>query len=223
VLGAPGEVLVEHLAQRALRVDGARVDVDERRLAREAACSLGVPVLLADEVEHVGRVAGVEEGEVGREAQGERVLSHEPVADRVERAPEHAARSTARGGSRAIDHLACGPAGEGQQQDPLVRHTSLDETGGAGAQGRRLARPRSREYQQVPAIMVGGSPLLLVETGERASVGKRIQCEHVFAECRRSRARSSSRRPFACRQAAPNQVASASCNPASVPSPTQAT
>ena len=101
VLGAPREVLVEHLAQRPLRVDGARVDVDQGRLAREAPRALGVPVLLAHEVEHVGRIARVEQGEVGREAQRGRVLAHEPVRDRVERASEHAARAPAGRAARA--------------------------------------------------------------------------------------------------------------------------
>ena len=143
-------------------------------------------MLLADEIEHVGRVAGVEQREVGREAERDRVLAHEPVPDRVERAAEHAARAAAGRRARPVDHLARGPPGEGQEQDPLVRHPALDEAGDPRAERRRLARPRAGEHEQVPAVVVGGGALLVVETGERARVGERVGSEHVFAECRRS-------------------------------------
>ena len=148
-------------------------------------------MLLADEVEHVGRVAGVEQREVGREAERDRVLAHEPVRDRVERASEHPARATAGRGSRPIDHLARRPAREGEQQDALVRHAPLDETRDPRAQRRRLARPRAREHEQVAAVVVGGGLLLVVEAGEGARLGERVGCEHVFAECRRSPAHPS--------------------------------
>ena len=45
-----------------------------------------VPVLLAHQVEHVGRVAGVEHAEAGRQPERRGVPAHEPMGDRVERA-----------------------------------------------------------------------------------------------------------------------------------------
>jgi hypothetical protein len=92
VLGAPWEVLVEHLAERALRVDRARVDVGERVLAREPGARRGVPVLLADEVEHVRGIAGVEQREAGGEAERRGMRPDDPVGDRVERPTDDAPR-----------------------------------------------------------------------------------------------------------------------------------
>ena len=60
---------------------------------RRARC--GVAVLLAQQVEHVGRVAGVEHAEAGRQPERGRVPAHEPVRDRVERPAEHARRRRA--------------------------------------------------------------------------------------------------------------------------------
>ena len=66
---APREGLGQQLAQRALGVDRARVDVQQRRLAREAPAGLPDAGLLAHEVQQVGRVAGVEHAEAGRQAE----------------------------------------------------------------------------------------------------------------------------------------------------------
>ena len=63
VLLAPGIGLGEHLVERPLGVDGARVDVEQRLRPREAPCLSSVAVLLAHVVQDVGRVAGVEDPE----------------------------------------------------------------------------------------------------------------------------------------------------------------
>ena len=53
---APRKLLGQHRRERTLRVDGARVDVGQGRLAREAPARLRVAELLADEVEQIGTV-----------------------------------------------------------------------------------------------------------------------------------------------------------------------
>ena len=87
---APREGLGQQLAQRALGVDRARVDVQQRRLAREAPAGLADTRLLAHEVEQVGGVAGVEDAEAGGQAEDRGVAAHEAMGDGVERAAHHA-------------------------------------------------------------------------------------------------------------------------------------
>ncbi len=162
VLLAPREVLGQHARQRLLRVDRARVDVQQRPLAREARARLRVPVLLAQQVQDVRRVARVEHPEAARQPERRGVAAHEPVRDRVERAAEHARR----GGdepARPLQHLARGAAGERQQQDPLRRHALGHQPGDPRAQRRRLARAGAGEDQQRPTGVRRGGPLLVIE------------------------------------------------------------
>ena len=81
MLGAPRKRLRQHLRQRRLGVDRARVDVEHRLRAREAPAARGVTLLLAHEVEQVGRVARVEDPEAGSEPERGGVESHHPVGD----------------------------------------------------------------------------------------------------------------------------------------------
>src|ERR1700752_2023300 len=88
VLRAPRKRALEHGVEGLLRVDGAGVDVEHRGGAGEAARAGGVPLLLADEVEQVGGIAGVEHAETGRQPERGRVQAYEQMRDRVERSAE---------------------------------------------------------------------------------------------------------------------------------------
>src|SRR5262249_50387454 len=90
---APGELLSQHLRKSTLGVDRARVDVGQRRLPGKALARLGVTELLANEVNEVGAVTGVEQAQTGWEPQGLRVESNEPPGDRMEGPADDAAAS----------------------------------------------------------------------------------------------------------------------------------
>ena len=166
VLRAPREVLLDHARQRLLRVDRARVDVQQRALAREPR--------LAPARARAPRAAGPARPprrprRARRSPPGspsaDGVAAHEPVRDRVERPAEHARRRRHEP-ARPLQHLARRPARERQQQDPLRRHALAHQPRDPRAQRRRLARARPGEDQQRPAGVRRGRPLLVVELVE---------------------------------------------------------
>ena len=180
---APREGLGQQLAQRALGVDRARVDVQQRRLAREAPAGLPDPGLLAHEVQQVGGVAGVEHAEAGRQAEHGRVAAHEPMGDGVEGAAHHppgvpAVRRAPEVGARAPEHLARGAAREGQQQHALGRRALVDQPRDPRRQRRRLAGARAGQHEQRAARVGGGGELLGVQSVE---VAGGAGFEHAFA------------------------------------------
>jgi hypothetical protein len=180
---APWERFGEQLAQRALGVDRARVDVEQRRLAREAPAGLPHAGVLADEVEQVGGIARVEHAEARWQAERRRVPAHEAVRDRMERAAYHLASVTpvwraAEVRPRASEHLARRPPREGQQQHALGRRALADQPRDARRQRRGLAGARAREYEQRPARVRRRGALLLVEGLEIPGGGGFD--EHVF-------------------------------------------
>ena len=181
---APREGLRQQLAQRALGVDRARVDVQQRRLARKAPAGLPHAGLLAHEVEQVGRVARVEHAEAGGKAEHGRVAAHEAVGDRVEGAAHHAPGVPALRRAPEIracpaEHLARGAAGEGHEQHALGRRALVDEPRDARGQRRRLAGPRTGQHEQRAAGMGRRGELLGVESVQVAGGGAGF--EHAFA------------------------------------------
>ena len=159
----PREVLRQHLRQRQLGVDRARVQIEQRPLLREAgSAGRRVAGLDPQQVQHVGRVARVQHAEAGRQAQGRGVAPHQPVRHRMERPAHHPGR----GGNESagpLEHLPRGAPRERQQQDALGRHTLGHEPSHPGTERCRLARPRAGEDQQWPAAVRRGGPLLVIE------------------------------------------------------------
>jgi hypothetical protein len=183
VLGAPRERVAEHLAQRPLGVDGPRVDVSQRVLAREPPARLGVTLLLAHEVDQVGRVAGVEQAEVRGQAERGGVRPQAAMGDCVKRPARDPPGARVRPGERrrAVDHLAGSAPGEREQQDPLGGDAVLHQPGDACAQRRRLARARSGEHEQMTVGVPGRGPLLGVEVGQPCGLGRGLGGhEHRF-------------------------------------------
>ena len=82
---------------------------------------LRVPVLLAQEVQHVGRVTRVEHPEAARQPERRGVPAHQAVRHRVKRPAQHARRRRDQA-ARPLQHLPRRPPRERQQQDPLRRH-----------------------------------------------------------------------------------------------------
>src|SRR5215831_19435107 len=95
------------------------MDLRERLLPREAFGAGGVAELVAKEVHHVGAVGLVEDGERRRQTERLAMDAEEPVRDRVEGTAPDAARLAMAGALGAVEHLAGGPAAEGEQQDPF--------------------------------------------------------------------------------------------------------
>ena len=122
---APGEGRVQHLAQRQLRVDAARVHVEAGGLLREARAAAAEAEGRAGDVHEVFRVAAVEDREVGLPcrcrgrgcaAAGRRSAWKVPPQTRAEAPPEP---PPARRQHRldAPQHLGGRAAREGEQQD----------------------------------------------------------------------------------------------------------
>ena len=194
MLLAPRKGIGEHPGKRSLRVDRARVDIEQRALLRKPPPTLGVPVLLAHEVEHVGRVSRVEHAEARRQPERRRVPADEMMGDRMERATEHAASAVRHRHQRprALQHLTRRATRERQQQDPFRRDPVGDEPGDPSAQRRGLTGPRAGQDQQRTARMTNRRPLLdvqllkprqLLSERRRHLPRSRIRAdvEHVFA------------------------------------------
>ena len=83
-LGAPREGVGQHRGERAGGVDRGRVGGEAGGLPREAAVGPGQAQPVPDQVEQVGRVAPVQDGEGRVEPDRGRVEAQQPGADAVE-------------------------------------------------------------------------------------------------------------------------------------------
>ena len=83
---APGKARCQHLVERRLRIDGARIDGEAGALGREALLGLGQPEIVANQIHEVGGILAVVDGEGALEPDGLRVFAQQPRADRVKRA-----------------------------------------------------------------------------------------------------------------------------------------
>ena len=151
---APGEGVLQHLAERRLGVDGARVDREAGALLRKALLGPRQAELVADDGHEVGRILAVEDGEVRREADGAGIFAEQPRADGVEGArPRQRRRRLAaeRVGDDPLDppaHLGGGAAGEGQEQDAVGVGAGDDVMGDAVGERRGLAGAGAGDDQQ---------------------------------------------------------------------------
>ena len=165
MLLAPRKRLGEHLGKRSLRVDRARVDIEQRALLRKPPPALRVSVFLAYQVEHVRGVSCVEHPEAGRQPERRRVPTDEMVGDGMEGAAQHAAGAVRHRHQRprALQHLPRRATRERQQQDPLRRHPAGDEPRDPSAKRRRLTRPRPGQDQQGAARMTNRRTLFAIQ------------------------------------------------------------
>ena len=184
---APGERRSEHLRERLLRVDAARVDVNQCPFARPP--SSGPPG-------RAPRAAG-RAGRQHRKRQGQR-SSAQPnrggmdtdqlVSGRMERATNDIpgdARSEQR--ARSGQHLPRSTPRERQKKNAVRRNTLLDQPGDTTAKSRRLPGSGSGEHQQRTAVVRDRGALLVVQPLQRGRVETiRADVEHMFASYRKN-------------------------------------
>ena len=179
---APGEGRVQHVVQRQLRVDAARVHVEAGGLLREAAAAAPEAQGGAGDVHEVFGVAPVHDREIGRHADVAGVDAQQARGDGVE-----GAAPDARGGAEGSGGRACGPAGrqhrldaaqhlgggaarEREQQDAPRVGAALDEVRHAVHERGRLAGAGAGDDEQRPVAVRHGGELLGVELLEHGDV-----------------------------------------------------
>ncbi len=174
--GAPREGLGEDGVELRLLVDRARIDGEAGRLERKALGGLREAEFVADEVDQVGRVAAVVDGEGRVEADLGGALAQQPRADRVEgaRPRQRRRRGLGLGAHRMADdalhparHLGRRAAREGEEQDAARIGAPDDQVRDAVGERRGLARAGAGNHQQrAIGRVLGGAPLIRIERGE---------------------------------------------------------
>ena len=187
---APRIARLQHVGERRQRVDRRRVDRKAGVLAREALAGLGEPQFVPYQVQEVGRVLAVVDGERRIEADARRVFAQQARADAVEgarpgelrpREPRAARRDLAHDALGAPRHLIRRAARERQQEDRAGVGALGDEVRDPVREDVGLARSRASDHQERPgggvchAVLDGGA-LLGVEAGEiGVGVGRRLE------------------------------------------------
>ena len=178
---APRERRVQHLVQRQLRVDAARVDVEAGGLLREPRAAAAEAEAGAGDVHEVFGVAAVHDREVRRHADVACVDAEQAGGGGVERPAPDALRGAAGAvAARREDrldpaqHLGGGAAREREQQDAPRVGAALDELGDAVHERSRLAGACAGDDEQRSVVVLGGCELVGVELdehGESSSMG----------------------------------------------------
>ena len=147
---APGIAVLQHLAQRGLAVDHARIDRKAGALQREAVLGRGETQLLPHKAHQVFRIRAVLDREGVGQADAPGVVAQQAGPDAVEGAGPRQRRRSLRAAQaqRLVQHAAHAPlhldgrtAGEGQQQDALRVGPGEHQAGDARRQGQGLSRP----------------------------------------------------------------------------------
>ena len=156
------DVLVLAAAEeRDHRLDVPR-GVAEGAVVREG--KLEQPVAEEDDL-----LGAVQHAEVGRQADLERVLAHQPVAEGVESRNFHVGVAVGHQGVDALLHLRGGLLGEGQGQDLFGTRLALgDEVGDAPGDDGGLAGAGAGDDQEGIGLVGDGGALLVVQAVEDA-------------------------------------------------------
>jgi hypothetical protein len=182
----PGKERAQDLVERALGIHGTRIDRKAGALGREARLRLRQPEVVADEIDEIGGILPVVNGERTVETDLRRVFANEPGADGVKSAGpgerlRHDRRTPARDfRGHALDparHLGGGAAREGQEHDSAGIDAVGDEMAHPVRQGVGLAgagtgnnQERAGLSEHRPAVFHGAA-LLRIELCE-------IGCSH---------------------------------------------
>ena len=129
----------DHLRQRPLRVDGGRVQIDQRVGPGKPALSDAISEVGGGARHHLLGVLAIEQPEPIRVAESRGVLPQEPMGDVMERAAPHPARFHPAKLADARHHLPRRLVGERQQQDLLRRSSGLEQVRHAIRQRPRLS------------------------------------------------------------------------------------
>ena len=138
---APGKVRRQHLTEAMSGVDAPRVHLDKSGRARHADVSCIEAVLVSQQVHHVGGVRWIEKREPRLQPERLCTAADELVRDGVKGAPAQTSPPlpVAAQGGRSREHVVCRAPREGQQQDSLRCHPSLEQSGHPRGQRARLA------------------------------------------------------------------------------------
>ena len=155
----------EHILDAPAGIDRVAEDIGEHLAFGETLVLRIVAELRDHGVEQVLLVLAVHDGEAGREARGLGVAAEQAVADGVEGAAPQPGDVVGQEVRDAVEHLARGFVGEGQEQDVRRRHAILHEVGHAIGERPRLPAARARDDQRRPRRGGHGGALLRVEFG----------------------------------------------------------
>jgi len=138
---APRKVRRQHLAQAVPGVDTPRVHIDKGRRPRHADIARVETMLVPEQVHHVGGIGGIEEREPRLQAERLCAAADELMGDSVKGtapkpAPPLTVADQGRGSSQHV--VGCTPC-EGQEQDLLWCHASIEQPGYSRCQRSRLA------------------------------------------------------------------------------------
>ena len=81
---APWKVRAEHIVQRRLAVDGARIDREAGPLVGKAALGLGKSELVPNQIHQVGGILTIVDGEIAVKSDLCGIFAQQPGADRME-------------------------------------------------------------------------------------------------------------------------------------------
>ena len=177
---APGIVLAEHLLDLHLGIDAARVDRKTGALGRKAALGLRQAALVPDQVDQVGGILAVVDGEGRVDADPLGIFAQQPRADAVEGAGPGERVAHDRGivfaehfAGDALDpagHLSRRAARKRHQQDAARIAARNDQMRDAVGQRVGLAGACARNDEQGPAhgraighAVLHGAALLRIE------------------------------------------------------------
>ena len=137
------------IAQWALGIDAAGIDVDEGRGSGKPCSGPGQVVVVAQQIHQIAGPGRVKQAEALGQAEHLRVGGDVAVGDRVEGpslgtlVPSGPDQITSPG-----EHVVRSSAGEREQQDPIRWHPTVEEAGQPGRQGSGLARARTGDDEE---------------------------------------------------------------------------
>ncbi len=191
---APGKERAEHLVERQLRIHDTRIDREAGAFGGKARFGSGKSEIVPDEIDEIGGILAVVNGERAVEADLQGVFTQQPGPDGVEGAGP-GQRPGERGGLPVRAHDACrdaldparhlggGAPREGEQQDAAGIDAVDDEMRDPMRQGVGLAGAGARDDQQRTSLGIDraavlyGAPLIGIELDEISGGHEPKRCE----------------------------------------------
>ena len=161
--------------QRPRRGAGAHrpgVQVDQRRRIGHPRVLVGQAVIMPEQIHRVGRIGPVQHRHLLRQSQHFGVPRNQLVRNGMEGAALQAARRLLPGahGRGPAEHVVSGTTGEGEQQDPLGRDTTIDQVRHPRRQRPGLSGAGARQDDQRRVAVGGRRQLGVIQPGVPTSV-----------------------------------------------------
>ena len=174
-------ILQQHVEPVALGIGGEAMQSEEQLGLREAAVSALLRGVLADEGAHERLlIVAIHDGEAGPVAEHLGVAAQQAVGDGVEGAAPEAVGGGAGELLDALEHLAGGLVGEGQQQDAPGGDALIQQPGDAVGQRARLAAAGAGDDERMPLRRRHGGILLGVQLGGVVARAARLNSHGVL-------------------------------------------